>query len=687
VDSTQPALPSQHPTGSTPQSPPASPPQPPPPPPPGATTAGSHRYHPPEHPKGARLALLSLTALGVVYGDIGTSVLYAIKECFDPVFGVAVNEVNIYGVLSLIVWSLTLVISVKYIVFILRADNRGEGGTMALVALIMQRLNRRGDRKVYILLVLLGLFGASLVYGDGIITPAISVFGAMEGLVVISPTLATLVVPFTVIILLILFFFQRHGTSRVGVVFGPIMLVWFATIAVLGIREIALEPQILLAINPWYAARFFIEHGFHGILILGAVVLVITGGEALYADMGHFGRRPIRLAWFSYVFPALLINYFGQGALLLRDPTAVDNPFFRLVPEAMRYPILALATVAAVVASQSLISGAFSITRQGIQLGYFPRMTVKHTSAREAGQIYIPEVNKAMAAACITLVLIFQSARNLAAAYGIAVTGTMVITTLLFDMIANRRFRWSIWKSLAFLTFFLIIDVSFAGANMVKIQHGGWFPIVVAAIVYLLMSTWKRGRASLAAIQRSASLPLDLFLTDVERNSPPRVPGTAVFMSSDPNGAPVVLLHHLKHNKVLHKQVILLSVMSSDVPEVPDDERITVQELGQGFYRVLARYGFMEAPHIPDVLAQCNSLGLRTKPSDTSFYLGRERLIPRKGNDLLPREEEDGEPVPKGMAFWRKKLFTIMSRNARGATEFFGIPSNRVVELGTQIEF
>ncbi|HEU4566364.1 MAG TPA: potassium transporter Kup [Gemmatimonadaceae bacterium] len=660
--------------------------QPPPRVPTPAQGAQAERQHPPEKPTGRRLAILTITALGVVYGDIGTSVLYAMKECFHSEFGVPATQPNVYGVLSLIVWALTLVVSVKYIVFILRADNRGEGGILALLALLQQRLHRIADRKRYLLLVGLGLFGSALLYGDGIITPAISVLSAVEGLNVATPVFERWVVPLTVVILGLLFFLQDEGTARVGGIFGPVMLLWFASIATFGVLEIVQEPHILLAINPWYGVRFFIHNGTHGFLILGAVVLVVTGGEALYADMGHFGKRPIRLAWFAFVFPALLLNYFGQGALLLRDPSATDNPFYRLIPEPLLIPMVVLATTAAVIASQALISGAFSLTRQAMQLGYMPRVTVRHTSAHEAGQIYIPEVNKALAVGCIVLVLAFRSSTNLAAAYGIAVTGTMVITTLLFYMIARSGFGWSQARALAFLLFFLAIDLSFLGANAVKIEHGGWVPLVIAVVIYTAMSTWKRGREILRILLERGSLPLDLFLEDVGRSSPPRVPGTAVFMTSDAKGAPVVLLHHLKHNKMLHNQVVLLSVLSVEVPEVPRAERVQVASLGQGFYRILARYGFMETPNVPEIMEASEALGLRVRMADTSFYLGRERIIPVKSR--LTKEESATLPYPgRPMWLWRKKLFALMSRNARSATEYFGIPPNRVVELGAQVEF
>jgi KUP system potassium uptake protein len=630
------------------------------------------RHHVEARPTGRRLAVLSLTALGVVYGDIGTSPLYAIKECFKPEYGLRMNATNIYGVLSLIVWALILVVSVKYVAYILRADNKGEGGVLALLALVLQRQHRHADRRRRMLLIALGLFGGAFLYGDGIITPAISVLSAVEGLDVVTPALRHFVLPIAFAIIAGLFYFQHKGTARVGSFFGWAMLAWFASIAWLGILEILREPQTLLALNPWYAIRFFVDHPTPSFVVLGAVVLVFTGGEALYADMGHFGRRPIRVVWFALVLPALLLNYFGQGALLLRNPSAVENPFYLLAPTGFRIPLLFIATTAAIVASQALISGAFSLTQQAVQLGYTPRVTIVHTSAQEAGQIYIPEVNKALALGTLLLVVAFGSATALGATYGVAVTGTMAITTILFVYVTRQRWGWPKWKAAAFLTFFLAIDLTFFAANLMKIPHGGWVPLAVAGAVYVLMSTWKKGRELLNRILKQGSLPMDLFLADVAKRKPHRVPGTAVFMTSASEGAPVVMLHHLKHNKVLHEQVILMSVQTLEVPEVPRDRRISIHELGHGFFRIVARFGFMETPNIPQVLAMCSQRGLATRPNDTSFFLGRERLIV-------------GGSFP--MARWRKKLFVFLSRNARSATEYFGIPPNRVVELGAQIEF
>jgi KUP system potassium uptake protein len=632
-------------------------------------------------PHGRRLLILSLTALGVVYGDIGTSPLYALQQCFHDAYGLTVTTTNVYGVLSLIVWALVLVVSVKYVAFILRADNRGEGGVLALLALILQRHNRAPEKRRRAILIALGLFGGAFLYGDGIITPAVSVLGAVEGLKVAVPQLRPLaIIGIAFVIIAVLFSLQRRGTAKVGGMFGWIMLVWFVTIAILGIHSISIDPEILTALNPWHGVEFFADHPKRSFIVLGAVVLVITGGEALYADMGHFGRKPIRIVWYALVLPALLLNYFGQGALLLRNPAAVTNPFYLMAPSWFVFPLLIIATSAAVVASQALISGAFSLTQQAVQLGYSPRVTIVHTSAREAGQIYIPEVNKALAVGTLLLVVSFQSSAALGAAYGVAVTGTMAITTILFDVIAFQRWGWSQLKAFAFLAVFLTIDLAFFSANLLKIPDGGWVPLAVAVVVFTLMTTWKRGRDILQAILRRSSLPLDQFLMSLDRNKPVRVKGTAVFMTSESEGAPVVLLHHLKHNKVLHEEVILLSVISAEVPEIPVEARLRIEPLSHGFHRVVARYGFMETPDVKDIIAACNKAGIKAKPMETTYYLGRERLIPVK------RKAPDDPPIPR-MARWRKKIFGFMARNALSATEFFGIPSNRVVELGAQIEF
>ena len=598
------------------------------------------------------------------------------REAFAHKYGLAATPINVYGVLSLIVWSLILVVSVKYVTFVLRADNRGEGGVLALLALMLQRNRREGDKARRQTLIVLGLFGAALLYGDGVITPAISVLSAVEGLEVITPRFGLVVVPLTLIILITLFLAQKKGTTKVGRVYGPVMALWFTTIAVLGIAGITRAPEILVAVNPWYAVRFFIDHGVAGLAILGAVVLVVTGGEALYADMGHFGARPIRLAWFYLVLPALLLNYFGQGALILTDPAGAENPFFMLAPRLLLYPLVILATLAAITASQALISGAFSLTHQAVQLGYSPRVNIIHTSQTETGQIYIPEVNRALMVMCVLVVLGFGSVDALGAAYGIALTITMTITTILFYELARSQWNWSLRKAGAFAAFFLIVDLAFLGANMLKLFQGGWVPVLIALFVFALMTTWYRGRKHVQKMLKRSSLPIDLFLDSVAESKPVRVSGTAIFMTSDPEGAPLVLLHHLKHNKMLHQQVVMLSVLPTTVPEISEDERIQVTRMREGFWRVKARYGFMETPNVPDVLAKCAAEGLIAKPLETTFYLGRERLIP-----LPPKESK------VRMAGWRKKFFVFMSANSRTATEFFQIPPNRVVELGAQLEF
>ncbi|HJS48312.1 MAG TPA: potassium transporter Kup, partial [Gemmatimonadales bacterium] len=619
-------------------------------------------------PRGRALAALSFGALGVVYGDIGTSPLYALKEAFAGRLGLAPNPADVLGVLSLVFWALTLVISLKYIGFILRADNHGEGGILALLALVAPKSHKGRLGAV----AAAGLFGAALLYGDGLITPAISVLGAMEGLELATPGITPAVPWLAAVVIVLLFSMQKRGTERVGRLFGPIMAVWFAAITILGVRGILAHPAVLGAVWPGHALRFFGEHGLAGLAVLGAVVLVVTGGEALYADMGHFGRRPIRLAWFGVVFPALLLNYFGQGAWLLEHPEAARNPFFALAPRWALYPMIAVATLAATVASQALISGAYSLTRQAIQLGLCPRLTVVHTSETQYGQIYMPEVNRALAVGCLALVAGFRTSGALAAAYGIAVTLTMVITAILFHRLMREGWKWSAAAAGGLTLLFLAVDIPLFAANVHKIPDGGWFPLVVAGGVFVLMATWKRGRALLADIMRRNTLPVDLFLEDIARTPPTRVPGTAVFMTSDPEGIPAVMLHHLKHNKVLHQRVLLMSVMTEAVPRVPEAERDTLKELGQGFHQVVARYGFMETPDIPALLRGLTEHGLEVKLPETSFYLGRETLI------LTPR---------KTMAGWRKRIFAVLTRNARSATAFFGLPPGRVVELGAQIQF
>jgi KUP system potassium uptake protein len=635
-----------------------------------------------EHPSGKALAGLSLGALGVVYGDIGTSPLYSIKEAFTGHHSIPPTPENILGVLSLVFWALTFIVSFKYIGFVMRADNRGEGGVLALLALVRPRGGRAAG---HWLLVGAGLFGAALLYGDGIITPAITVLSAVEGLSE-APALEHLVIPIAIAILTGLFWMQKHGTTIIGRVFGPIMVTWFVSIAAVGAHGLLIHPSVLAALNPWHAIDLFIRDGVTGFLVLSAIVLVVTGAEALYADMGHFGKRPIRVAWFGMCLPALMLNYLGQGALLLERPAAAVNPFYQLVPDWFHYPMVIIATLAAIVASQALISGAFSLTQQAVQLGYSPRVTIVHTSSSEKGQIYIPEINNSMGVACILLVLGFQSSSNLAATYGVAINGTMIITSLLFYRVARDRWHWSAWQAGGLVALFLVVDVGFFVANLVKIPDGGWFPLMVAGIAYILMTTWKRGRDKLADIVQQNSLPLSLFLQDIERRKPVRVPGIAVFMTSATGVAPPVLLHHLKHNKVLHERVILMSVVTEEVPVVWDKDRIESRDLGAGFYQVIVRTGFMETPNVPAVLRRLDDGDIKGSPGlvsimQTSFFLGRETLIATHY-----KRGASGAAGEHWMMYWRKKLFVVMTRNARSATAFFGLPPNRVVELGAQIQ-
>lgn len=625
---------------------------------------------PKEEPSGKRLCKLSLLALGVVFGDIGTSPLYAFRESFRAEYGLARTPDNVYGVVSLILWALILTVSIKYIVFIMRADNRGEGGILALLALILQQREKLSKRW-RIILVMTGLIGAALLYGDGVITPAITVLGAVEGLELVAPTTSHLIVPLSVIVLVILFLVQKRGTAKIGWVFGPIMLVWFGTIGVLGAYSIMQHPHILLAISPTFGVQLFVNDAPTAFVLLGAVVLAVTGAEALYADMGHFGRRAIRIGWFGLVLPSLVLNYFGQGAMVLENPAAVENPFFSLAPHALLYPLIALATIAAVIASQALITGAFSLTHQCVQLGYSPRFNVIHTSGEEAGQIYVPEVNHALMIGCVIMVLGFGSANALSAAYGIAVTGTMVITTLLFTQLAKMKWDWKPWQYISFAGFFLTIDLGFAGSNVLKIESGGWVPLAIAAAIFTLMTTWHAGRRITRTLLRNASLPLDSLLKSLAETHVVRVPGTAVFMTADSSGAPMVLLHHLKHNKVLHEEVILLTIQVKEIPEVMEGERMTVTKLPLGFWRVIAQYGFMEQPDAQRLLAAARSSGLRAQRMETTYYLGREQLLPIGSTKL---------------ATWRKKLYAFMARNSLSATAFFGLPPNRVVELGAQLE-
>ncbi|HEX5068404.1 MAG TPA: potassium transporter Kup [Myxococcota bacterium] len=609
---------------------------------------------------------LTLGALGVVFGDIGTSPLYALRECFHGAYGVEPTRDNVLGVLSLVLWSLILLIAVKYQLFVMRADNRGEGGMLALVALTSPRSAKTGWR-----LALIGIFGTSLLYGDGMITPAISVLSAVEGLGVETPALGRFVVPATLGILIALFSIQRHGTGRVGALFGPIVLAWFVALFALGIYGITLDPTVLGAVDPRHALAFFEAHGWHAFVVLAAVFLVVTGGEALYADMGHFGLRPIRLAWFAVVMPSLVVHYFGQGGLLLSDAAAAEHPFYHLAPGWAHYPLVALATAAAVIASQAMISGAFSLTHQAIQLGFCPRLAVNHTSAQESGQIYVGPVNWMLMVSSCALVVGFGSSAAMAAAYGTAVAASMVLTTVLLTAVARQRWGWT-FGALAFGAVFLPIDLAFLGSNLLKLLHGGWITLVVAGFIFTLMSTWKRGRRVLQSRLEETALPVDLFLPDLETSNLPRASHAAVFLTGDPQGTPHALLHNIKHNQVVHEQTIFLTARTEEVPWVPAAERMTVKSLGRGFYRIVAHYGFMEIPDVPALLGRvCADHGLAIDLQRTSYFLGRENLIPSGTS---------------GMARWREMLFALMSQNAQSATTYFRLPPNQVVELGAQVE-
>ncbi len=615
-----------------------------------------------------RAAALALAALGVVYGDIGTSPLYAIKEVFaNSDHPVPITADNVLGALSLVFWSLIVVVSFKYVVLIMRADNKGEGGIMALMALVLgqQRVSTKTKRAV----VIFGLFGAALFYGDGVITPAISVLSAVEGLEVATPAFREYIVPITIAILVALFMFQKRGTATVGVAFGPITALWFVTLAALGVAQIVDNPHVLRALSPRYAVGFLMADPMLGFLSLGAVFLVVTGAEALYADMGHFGRRPIRLAWFGLVLPSLLLNYFGQGALLLQSPAAIQNPFYLMAPSWALYPMVALATAATVIASQAVISGAYSITHQAIQLGYSPRMIVQHTSSARIGQIYLPSINWSLLGCIIFLVLLFKSSTNLAAAYGIAVTGTMIITTAFAFIIARQEWRWSAPKALAIFGGLLIIDVAFLAANSAKIQNGGWFPLVFGMVVFTLLATWKRGQELLGHQLDAHAMPLRAFIDSVEQSPPTTVPGTAVFMAAQPDRTPHALLHSLKHVKSLHERVAVVTVSILPMPRIEDTQRLVIERLSRRFFRVEVAFGFMEEPDVPAALKLCHEKDLPLDPMQTSFFLGRETILPR---------------VAKGMTYWRKKLFVAMFRNAADAPGYFKLPPNRVVELGAQ---
>lgn len=614
--------------------------------------------------------LSCLAVLGVVYGDIGTSPLYALRECFYGRNPFPPTAENVLGILSLIFWSLILIISCKYLLFVMRADNRGEGGILSLLALIVPIDGDRRNRRRF--LFWLGLFGASLLYGDGVITPAISVLSAVEGLQVATPAFDPYVIPITILILVLLFLFQKRGTAGVGALFGPVILVWFAVLAILGIFGIARAPQVLAAVIPLHGIRFFLDNGWHGTLVLGAVFLVVTGGEALYADMGHFGRRPIRFTWFGLVLPALLLNYFGQGALILDNPREAFNPFFHLAPSALLYPLVALSALATVIASQAVISASFSLARQAVQLGLSPRMLIVQTSSEEIGQVYVPTVNWLLMITTICLVFVFGSSGSLAAAYGVAVSATMFITTVLLSYLARERWGWKPIAAFLVTLPFLLADASFLGANLLKIGEGGWFPVVFGAAVFSIMTTWRTGRGILNERLGGMTTSLERLLEELVASPPARLAGTAVFMVRRPHDAPPMLVHHLKHHKVLHEQVVLLTVQTEPVPRIPAAERIEMTKLREGFSRVTVRYGFMQNPNVPVALRECGQYGLRIDTDYVTYYLARETLIPTV--------------KIYSMSHWREKLFSFLARNALRATAFYHIPPEQVVEIGIQVE-
>lgn len=612
----------------------------------------------------------ALSALGVVYGDIGTSPLYAFKESFHHTHELAVNALNVHGILSLIFWSLIVVVSIKYLLFVVRADNQGEGGVLALTALLAT-VPIRSKRKVK-LLTLFGLFGTALLYGDGMITPAISVLSAVEGLEFVTPKLHPYILPITVAILIGLFSIQRHGTAVVGKVFGPITLLWFIVLGVLGIYQLVQNPSILMAINPMYAWDFFAHNQFRGFVVLGSVFLVVTGGEALYSDLGHFGKSPIRFAWFSVVLPCLILNYFGQGALLLKNPAAIKNPFYMMAPEWAIIPLIALATISTCIASQALITGVFSLTMQAVQLQYIPRVTIEHTSKEEFGQIYVRTVNNVLMVSCIALVLAFQTSSNLAAAYGIAVTTTMVITTILFYFVARYSWKWNPILALGLCGFFLAIEGSFWGANLLKIIHGGWFPLLVGIVIYTLMTTWNTGRKILSDRLMEYITPLGEFLSRLKTSDPVRVPGVAIYMSGNPQFVPPTLYQTYKHFNCVHEHLVFLFVHTSDIPHVPNSNRVRMQNLGPQIYKVAIEYGFMDLPNIPHELkGLVLDHNTQLDPENATYFLGREHIM---------------ATTRDGMMIWREKLFAVMSRNAQPATRFFQLPRSRVVEIGSVVE-
>ena len=614
-------------------------------------------------------AALTLAALGVVYGDIGTSPLYAVKETFNPEHGIPLSPENILGGLSAIFWALMIVVSLKYVILIMRADNKGEGGIMALLALVSTAVKDHPQWRATIML--LGVFGASLFYGDAVLTPAISVLSAVEGLQVGTAAFKPYVVPIAIGVVVGLFALQRKGTSVIGALFGPITVLWFLAIAALGVLAIAKNPGVLKALDPMHALRFVTQHGFASFVVLGAVLLAFTGAEALYADMGHFGKGPIRIAWFGLVFPALALNYFGQGALLIADPKALENPFFLLAPAWTLFPMVALATAATVVASQATISGTYSLTRQAIQLDYLPRMNVYQTSAREIGQIYIPGANWLLLLVIVAVVAGFGSSSKLASAYGVAVTGTMLVTTILTFFLIRFGWGYPLWICVAATGFFILVDLAFFSSSLLKVAEGGWFPLALGAIVFILMTTWRRGRVLAMAAQRRMAISLAPFLESLSAHPPHRVEGTAVFMAGDPESVPQALMHNLKHNKVLHERVVCLTLAIRGVPWVAQSERVAVEPLGQGFFRLMVHFGFMDRPDVSASLELCKARGLEFDLMQTTFFLSRATVVPTSG---------------KGMAMWREHLFAMMARNARTAADYYNIPANCVIELGTKVE-
>jgi KUP system potassium uptake protein len=616
------------------------------------------------------LAALTLAALGIVFGDIGTSPLYAVKETFSPDHGIPLTHANILGGLSTIFWALMIVVSLKYVVLIMRADNRGEGGIMALIALAQKAI--KGHQEWRIPLLLIGVFGASLFYGDAVLTPAVTVLSAIEGLEVGTRALKPYIVPVTGCVLLVLFSLQARGTATVGKLFGPITMAWFIAIGAAGIYGIVQAPAIIAALNPLHALAFLTSHGTASFVVLGSVVLAVTGAEALYADMGHVGKGAVRVAWFSLVAPALVLNYFGQGALLMVAPRAVENPFYLLLPGWALYPMVALATAASVIASQAVISGAYSLTKQAVQLGFLPRMTIVHTSAKEAGQIYIPSINWLLCAVVIAAVVGFGSSSRLAGAYGVAVTATMLVDTLLTFFVIRYGWGYPLVLCIFATGFFAIIDVSFFSATLLKIADGGWFPLAIGAAVFITMTTWRRGREILFQRLEEGAVPLKGFLDSLFKDPPQRVPGTAIFLTATPDAVPHALLHNLSHNKVLHERVVFLTVEVRDVPWISFADRVTCESLGHGCWRIRVRYGFMNRPDVTRALELCGALGLEFNLMETSFFLSRQKIVPVHGGI--------------GMAFWRDRLFAAMARNAGNVTDYFNIPTNRVIELGSRVQ-